>query len=167
MRNNHDVNNRHIVDVLFVLALFGVFAASSLMLVTIGANVYKKTVANMNKNFTERTAYSYVMEKIRQNDSNDTISVEEIEGIPALTFTQTNGEEEFCTYLYLYEGQLKELFVRKDSFSGTNILSAGQDIMPMSAFTLEKTEDGLIRLVLDTGSGEPIVLYASPRSNRP
>lgn len=167
MKNNHDENNRHIVDVLFVLALFGVFAASALMLVTLGANVYKKTVANMNDNFTERTAYSYVMEKIRQNDSNDRISVEEIAGVPALTFTQLNNEETFCTYLYLYEGQLKELFVRKDSFSGTNILSAGQNIIPMSAFILEETEDGLIRIILDTGSGEPIVLYASPRSDRP
>ena len=162
-----DDNSRHIVDVLFVLTLFGVFAVSALMIVTIGANVYKKTVANMNNNFTERTAYSYAMEKIRQNDCYDMISVEEIDGIPALAFTQTNGEEEFCTYLYLYEGSLKELFVRKDSFSGSNILSAGQDIMPMSAFTLDDTEDGLIRLVLDTGNGEPIILYASPRSDHP
>lgn len=165
MKNNND--HRHVVDVLFVLTLFGVFAASALMLVTIGANVYKKTVANMDSNFTDRTAYSYVMEKIRQNDSNDMISVDEIAGIPALAFTQSNGEEEFCTYLYLYEGQLKELFVRKDSFSGTNILSAGQDIMPLSAFTLEETTDGLIRLMLDTGNGESIILYASPHSDCP
>lgn len=167
MKNNHGDNNRHVVDILFVLALFGVFAASALMLVTFGANVYKKTVANMNDNFTERTAYSYVMEKIRQNDSNDMISVEEIEGVPALAFTQSSGEEEFCTYLYLYDGQLKELFVRKSSFSGTNILSAGQDIMPMSAFTLEETEDGLIRLMMDTGNDKPIILYTSPHSDRP
>ena len=165
--NTKSDNNRHVVDVLFVLAIFGVFAASSLMLVTIGANVYKKTVSNMNHNFSERTAYAYVMEKIRQNDSYETISVDEIDGTPALTFTKTNGEDTFCTYLYLYEGQLKELFVRKDSFGGTNILSAGQDIIPMSAFTLEETNDGLIRLVLDTGSGKPITLYASPRSERP
>ncbi len=164
MKTKND-NNRHIVDVLFVLALFGVFAASALMLVTIGANVYKSTVSNMNQNFAERTAYSYVMEKIRQNDGYDSISVDEIAGIPALTFTQTYGEETFCTYLYLYEGQLKELFVRKDSFSGTSFLSAGQDIMPMTAFTLEETEDGLIQLMLDTGNGKPIILYASPRTD--
>ena len=166
MKQTQGDSNRHIVDVLFVLALFGVFAACALMLVTIGANVYKKTVANMNDNFTERTAYSYVMEKIRQNDSSDVISIGEIAGVPALTFTRSAGEEEFCTYLYLHEGYLKELFIRKDSFSGTDILSAGQDIMPLASFTMEETEDGLIKLILDTGSGEPIILYAAPHSDR-
>ena len=166
MKHKSGDPNRHIVDVLFVLALFGVFAACALMLVTIGAGVYKKTVANMNDNFSERTAYSYVTEKIRQNDSAGVISIDEISGVPALTFTRQSGEEEFCTYLYLYDGYLKELFVRKDSFSGTDILSAGQNIMPLTSFTIEETADGLIKLILDTGSGSPIILYAAPHSDR-
>lgn len=162
----HTDSNRHIVDVLFVLALFGVFAACALMLVTIGAGVYKKTVANMNDNYAERTAYSYLMEKLRQNDSTDVISLNEIAGTPVLTFTTNAGEETVCTCLYLYDGYLKELFVRKSALTDAQILAAGQNIMPLSSLEMEKTENGLIRLTLDTGSGKPIILYAAPRSGR-
>ena len=42
---NHQKQEKHfIVDILFVLALFGVFAVSALALVTIGADVYQHTV---------------------------------------------------------------------------------------------------------------------------
>ena len=47
-----------IVDVLFVLALFGVFAISALVLVTIGADVYQHTVQDMSANYEPRTAVS-------------------------------------------------------------------------------------------------------------
>lgn len=45
MKRKSNEPSRHIVDILFVLALFCVFAASALMLVTIGANVYKQTLS--------------------------------------------------------------------------------------------------------------------------
>lgn len=157
--------NRHIVDILFVLALFCVFAASALMLVTLGANVYKQTVSDMNTNYTDRTAYSYVIEKIRQNDFTGAIEIGELEGTPALLLTRQEGEETYCTYLYLYDGFLKELSARKDSFAGTDIRSAGQNIMELSDFSIEEPQKGLLKLELDTGNGEPIVLYASLRSD--
>ena len=46
---NHKTQEKHfIVDILFVLALFGVFAVSALALVTIGADVYQHTVEDMS-----------------------------------------------------------------------------------------------------------------------
>ena len=48
---NHQKQEKHfIVDILFVLALFGVFAVSALALVTIGADVYQHTVEDMGVN---------------------------------------------------------------------------------------------------------------------
>lgn len=165
MKARQGDNNRHVVDVLFVLALFGVFAASALLLVTIGASVYRQTVFNMDQSFTDRTSYSYLVEKIHQNDIYDAVEIGELEGTPALMLTQRLGEEEYCTYLYLYEGYLKELFTRKNSFAGTDLRSAGQDIMPLSGFTLESPASGLIKLTIDTGSGSPITLYTALRSD--
>ena len=46
---NHQKQEKHfIVDILFVLALFGVFAVSALALVTIGADVYQHTECSTN-----------------------------------------------------------------------------------------------------------------------
>ena len=64
---NDKTQEKHfIVDILFVLALFGVFAVSALSLVTIGADVYQHTVEDMSVNYDSRTAVSYIMEKVRQ-----------------------------------------------------------------------------------------------------
>lgn len=158
-------SGRHIIDVLFVLALFGFFAASSLILVTIGANVYKHTAANIDCHFTERTAYAYLTEKLRQNDTADGVSLGELEGVPALILTHKEEGAEFCTYLYLYDGYLKELYLRKNSFSGTNILSAGQNILSLDSFKITVLGNNLIRLTLNTGDGKLITLYASLKSD--
>lgn len=165
MRQKREEPNKHIVDVLFVLALFGVFAASALMLVTIGANVYKRNVANMNVNFSTRTAFSYLTEKLRQNDSSNAVSIGELDGEKALILSQTIDGAEYVTYLYLYEGYLKELYVRKDSFTGSDLLSAGQNILALSSFHMEEISNHLIKLTLDTGDKEPIVIYTSLRSD--
>ena len=38
---------KHIIDTLFVIALFSLFALSAIFLITIGANIYGRTVNNM------------------------------------------------------------------------------------------------------------------------
>ena len=40
---------RHMIDILFVLSLFCVFAFSSVVLILFGADIYKKTVSHMRK----------------------------------------------------------------------------------------------------------------------
>ena len=66
---------RHIIDVLFVLALFGIFALSAIFLITIGADIYGKTMNNMERNFDARTALAYITEKVRQSDFPNRIDV--------------------------------------------------------------------------------------------
>lgn len=89
---------RFIVDVLFVLALFGVFAVSALVLVTIGADVYQHTVQDMNSNYETRTAVSYITEKVRQNDLTTAdresgVSLTTLDGQPALMLAQDIDDE--------------------------------------------------------------------------
>lgn len=157
-------DNRHIVDVLFVLALFCVFAISALMLVTIGANVYQKTVNNMDANYSSRTAFSYVTEKIRQNDTSQTISIGSLEGHPAIILTQDIDGRIFNTYLYEYEGYLTELFTSADLNLGGDILKAGHPLIPIKDFSLSEIEPSLYRFVLSTEDTEPISLYISTQS---
>ena len=98
---NHQKQEKHfIVDILFVLALFGVFAVSALALVTIGADVYQHTVEDMGVNYESRTAVSYIMEKVRQNDTADSIFLTDLENVPALCMLSEIDEETYCPYLY-------------------------------------------------------------------
>lgn len=62
MRNKRK-NQGHIVDLFFTLSLFCLFAASALIVVIIGSDVYRKTTANMEENYATQTALSYTAEK--------------------------------------------------------------------------------------------------------
>lgn len=157
--------NRHIVDVLFVLALFCVFAVSALVLVIIGAGVYQKTVNDMNLNYSSRTAFSYVTEKIRQNDTASSISIGSILGEDAIILTQEIEGEEYSTYLYEYEGCLMELFLRKGSDTGSNALKAGRKILELDAFELVHLEGPLYRFTIYTRNQQTLTVYISTQSN--
>jgi len=154
----------HIVDVLFVLALFVVFTLSALVLVILGANVYRQTVNYMDENYNARTAYSYLTEKVRQNDLYDSVSVGELEGTTALVLTREINGATYATYLYLHKGSLRELFMRQGSDIGSDPLSAGQEILPLKDWDLEMARDHLLHIALTLADDTHKELYISLRS---
>ena len=154
------------MDILFVLALFGVFAVSALALVTIGADVYQHTVEDMGVNYESRTAVSYIMEKVRQNDTADSIFLTDLENVPALCMLSEIDEETYCTYLYLYDGHFKKNFLCGEGASlGGQVLPAGTDIMDLQEFSLSYASDDLIRIFLRTASEEDHTFYIHVHCN--
>ena len=156
--------NHHIVDVLFVLALFCVFAVSALILLLIGANVYQKTVNDMDANYNGRTAVSYITEKIRQNDSDSAVSVGTLMGKPSIILSQEVDGKVYQTYLYEYDGYLTELFTDPSLNLGDNILKAGHPLFPITDFTVTETTPSLYHFVLTTKDTQSIHLYISTNS---
>lgn len=157
-------DRNHIVDVLFVLALFVVFTLSALVLVILGANVYRQTVSYMDKNYEARTAYSYLTEKVRQNDIYGSISVGELEGTKALILTREINDTTYATYLYLHQGSLRELFVRQGSDIGSDPLSAGRAILPLRDWEPEMADGRLLRIDLTLEDGAHKQLFISLHS---
>ncbi len=152
--------NRHIIDLVFSLGLFCVFAATAFLVVTLGANVYQSTVSTMEENFSGRTALSYVAEKIRQNDSADSVSLTQIGDTPALRLLQTLDDEEYATYIYYTEGCLRELFTR---MSLEPSLEAGQTILELDSFSVRQVQENLYQFTVTDEKGRPVSLYISPR----
>jgi hypothetical protein len=152
---------KFMVDFLFVITLFFVFALSALMLVMIGANVYKNTVNNMSVNFNNRTAFAYLTEKIRQNDSYDLVTTGEYKGLDALVLTEIIDNTNYCTYIYLYDGHIKELFIKL----GADIdPSAGQDILEAKDFSVSNVNDSLYKISIVTSDDVTIPLLVSTHS---
>ncbi|WP_148411709.1 DUF4860 domain-containing protein [Murimonas intestini] len=140
----------HVVDFIFTLALFCVFAASSVLVTVIGAGVYKSVTSHMQINNTSRTSLAYIAEKIRQNDMASSVSAQEIEGHTALVLSEYYDGTEYATYIYEDEGQLKELFQKASS---TPALAAGQPIMEVSDFEAMQLKDRLYRFTVEDTDG--------------
>lgn len=159
-------HNRHIIDLIFPISLFFVFAASSLAVVILAANIYSSTTGRGREDDQTRIALAYLTEKFRQNDAGGTASLEEIEGIDCLAFTSYYDHMEYVTYIYDYDGELKELFMKK----GTQIaLKNGKDILPvedlvMETIRVENSDEKIYRFSCKSADGSTVTSVVSERS---
>lgn len=150
----------HVIDLLFTLALFCVFAASSFLVVLMGANIYKQTVTQMTQNYNTRTSLSYLAEKIRQNDITDGIRIGEVEGATALVLEQKVGESTYQTWIYSSGGELREVMVAQ----GAKVKAAdGQPIMELADLQVDRSPEGLLSLTTIDPDGTVSTLKLSLR----
>lgn len=159
---------RFIVDILFVLALFGIFAVSALVVVTIGADIYERTVQDMSSNYDSRTAISYVTEKVRRadcllSDGTGAVSISDFSGEPALVLTSEQEGGRFSTLLYYHDGYLKELVMRDGADLGGDAASAGEKILELSALEFDFLSDNLLSVSMTLPDGETRQLYLTVR----
>ena len=140
----------------FVLALITLFAATALTLVLIGAKQYRHVTDVMDTNFQHRTSASYLTEKIRQNDTQNAIGITSLEGTNALYILNQNETSPFITYIYYYDGYLRELVVTESSVF---TLSGGQPVMAIQNLELEYKNDSLIHAEITSMDGTIQSLY--------
>lgn len=159
MTNRRQKNS--IIDFIFTLSLFGVFSVCALLVVVIGANVYRSIVNNQEANAMKRTSLAYVAEKIRQNDEEDSIRMGDVEGVPALVLSDVYGGEEYNTYIYEDAGCLKELFIRGSTEPS---LLAGQIITEVADFSVEQISDRLFLVSCTGADGETAGMYLHIKS---
>lgn len=149
---------KSIVDVIFMITVFGVFMLSALFVVLFGAKIYKRTAHDMSVNFNSRTALAYVTEKMHQHDRHGGVDVTIDDGKPVLKLTQFINSDEYCTYLYEYDGYLKELTAKGDI---DLVKSAGKNILKIKGFTATKETDSLYRFNITDDEGNDTEFYVS------
>ncbi len=153
----------HVIDAVFPIAVFFVFAASSLAVLLLAAHIYQDTTQASEDSYTTRTAYAYVSEKIRQGDENGAVQRVVVDGVPCLALNKHSDETgiAYAAYIYAYEGMLKELQIR-DELSVD--LAAGADIVPIKSFDIKELDHQLFRLDFEAVNGSAWTVYAAERS---
>lgn len=152
---------KHTVDVLFVITLFCVFAISVIMATSFGANVYRNIVDDMDENYNTRTSYTYVINKIHQSDIQGLISVGTYAGIDSLIISEEIDNIVYNTYLYYYDGALRELFTRSDQ---TFAPEYGTELFKLEFFNITPITDTLVKFDFMPLDGKENVLFAHIRS---
>ena len=144
-------------DFLFPITLFFVFFCSSIIVLLFAANVYESVVEDSNRNFETGTSLAYITEKIRQSDSNSSISLSEFDGYEALKISESYIDKTYITYIYEMDGVLKEIYLQEDTPATAN---AGTTIMTIKNFDMESKGKGLIKFTATASDGttESVVL---------
>lgn len=146
---------KHIVDVMFPLILFFLFTFCVLSVLGLSVRFYQSTVERSQQNEGVRVAVSYVREVVRQNNRSGAVEIGELEGEPCLRLSSQEG---YVTYIYLQDDMLKELYAAEDA---TVSRRDGQEIVPLAAFEMEYTEEGLLKITCCTKEGSQEVLFIS------
>lgn len=155
--------HKHIIDLLFPPALFFVLAASSIALVVLSSGFYSRQVEQSESGNASRTALSYVTEKLHQNDESDRVETGVFDGEKSLVIHQDYDGVEYITYLYLYDGFLRELFI-KDGVSAS--ASDGREILAVDSFDFEEVSPGLFYFSCTNEDGSVSDTYVSLKSQR-
>lgn len=150
------------VDFIFILGLFCALCCCAVLVVLLGANVYKKTTQAMDLNFTQHTGLEYIVEKFHQNDMEGGAYLDKIESQPAIVLKNTKGQDTFCTYIYYYNGYLRELSLTGEA---TPLLSAGQKIVKAAGLDLDQ-KDAVFTVSITATSGEKASVQVALVSER-
>jgi len=149
-------------DGVAVFLLGAVFLFLSVGLVLLGGSVYRRVVADSKENDQIRTTLSYIANQARRQDINGNVQTGTFHGQDALLLTEDFGGIECVTYIYCWEGSLRELFVEK----GNELtLEAGLPLIPLNSISFTQKEEGLISVEALFADGNRGQLFLKPRSD--
>lgn len=151
--------SRHTIDFLFPITLFFVFAVSGFVVLLMSANIYQNITDHSAATFETGTTLSYLTEKIRQNDTGgaETIYLATFDGCDALAISHTYNETSYTTYIYEYEGELKEIFLQDDI---TASAKSGTTVMQIKNLEMQELSDGLFQFTCtaDNGNTDSVII---------
>ena len=148
-------SNKHTLHTAFLLVLPTLFAITAFLVIITQTMQYYSIANRMIQNYETRTASAYLAEKLKQHDISQTVSVTKFRGIPAILFTQENHQQ---TFLYAYDGYLREITVYNGSFIHPE---AGTKISELEQLTIAKCTDDLYCFTLTDSSGITTPVYVS------
>lgn len=149
MNDAKQKNPAHVIDILFVLALFCIFTSASLIVVFIGADVYRSTITRMDTSFEINTSLMFLATNVRKHDAT---FIDSIQGQPALVLQQDINGQIFETWLYHHNGFINEFFIHSENRDALN-LYFGQPIIEVYSFNMEMVTNELLALYASTQEG--------------
>lgn len=137
-------SNNHSMQGVFVFVLLGLFALMSTLMVLLGAQMYRGTVAKATENSENRLLSAYVRSMVRAEDGARSVKIETYGDTTALALYEDIDEESYVTWIYLYEGCLYEQFT---SAGNDFEADSGTEIGPATRF-IPTLKDGLLSVFM-------------------
>lgn len=152
-------SSQHSMQGVFVFVLLGLFAVMSTLMVLMGAQMYRGTVANAAENSEDRLLGAYVRSMVRAEDAKDAVVLEDYDGVATIALYETIDEDRYVTWIYRYDGELYEQFTEADFDFDP---SMGMPICPVDRFE-PSIEGRLLTVRMTDDKGEECVVQVALR----
>lgn len=155
-------HQKNSISSLMALLVFGIFAVCILAVLLLGADIYESLSARDQKAYGERTGVQYLASRVRQAECGEQIWLDRIGSSDALVIPEQIEGERYQTWVYCYDGWLREYFTEEGLEKPEPEL--GEEVL--EAESLELTlEDGLLEAVF-TVNGEKLELVIQLRGSK-
>ena len=151
----------HTIDVIFVLAIACAFAASILMVLMLGVNVYGNIQNTSNEEFNDRVCLSYISAKVRSNDRFGEVETGTFGEGSALYMYQEFDGVEYNTIIYAYDGWLRELFCERDLLPP----ESGTPVLEIESVTFDAVKPNLLAVEYLDKNGKSGKVFVGLRSS--
>ncbi len=158
----HLQTNRSMLDLFLILVLLCGFTISALIIVMIGANVYKSVAGDMQSNFDLRIPLSYISTKVKQHDQAGAVYISEKEGTQVLILESTENKVVYETWIYPRDNQLYEVMIEKGQELS---LSDGMAILPIKGLDIKMNTPSLLQVTSYDQTGKTLDLSLNLRSD--
>ena len=147
------------IDTVFVLIIFCIFALSVLMVLMLGATIYKNMTEITRDGQDERLLMSYIWTKVKNTDEAGNVYIGEHSGLAALCLDEEHGGTLYRTVVYHYDGWVYELFCEVGlEFSP----ESGTKMIKIDDMEFSEREHGLIQI---TAGSKSLLIYPRSDSN--
>ena len=122
------------IEKVFIFLLFTIFAGAVVIVLSLGANIYKSLVERDNAAYEKHLGTGYIAAKIHGNDRKDAIAIggfvneKQDDGIKTLHIYEKIEGEWYDTRIYYYDGAIREVFTFRENEiapeDGTEVIPA-------------------------------------------
>lgn len=134
-------NNKKLSGQPFTLLLFCLFAVSACLMIALSAQAYQQIQKKQQLHLETMNVFSYINNKIKENDLIDSIEVLNIKGIDVLKLSSSEGDFETATYIYSMDGILYEIYAAADIEVS---LDDGRALIECGKVSFEKLERAVV-----------------------
>lgn len=149
--------NQFSFQFIFIMLLYLIIVILSVMIISLGKNIYGSINEDRNTNYELRVSLSYIANKIRQSDKSQAIEIKKLNGANAVVINEVYDEEKYQTWIYFYDGAIYEMFTDEGS---TFEFTDGMKVVEVDFFQIKKIKDDLYKFTA-VSNEESTELYLS------
>ncbi len=140
---NRQINSKPFsFQFIFIMLLYLIIVVLSVMIISLGKNIYDNINEDRNTNYELRVSLFYIANKIRQSDKKGTVEIKQLHGVNAVVINEVYDEEKYQTWIYFYDGAIYEMFTDEET---TFDLADGMKVVEADLFNIEEISHSLYK----------------------
>lgn len=156
MLKDNNTPKQFSIHFILIMFLFLIIVMLSIIIISLGKNIYDKINIEREINYDLRVSLSYIANKVRQADREGAVCIKELNGNNAVVIKEKYDDTVYETWIYFYDNYLYEILIDEGiSFD----MSDGMKVLKIDSFDITRIKENLYKFSVKSNTiGEELLL---------